>query len=262
MIGYSDKRKEIPDDKYLFSVTQTQEYYLNPSEFFRKVILKEDIPFYNDATVLGTLVHYAISEQWENREVDMTEVNNYLISIPTEFGVNTLWCKNKFVEMQPQVLRYAKALEIEAPTEWEKNYIHQLSENVYIGGTLDVRYGNTILDFKTSSKLTLSADEELPQKYIDQLYTYAWILHQKGIAIDKIGVVYFTIPEVGRISPKTGKPMKDYPLQFIRKELFLNNEHMQVINDRLNLIAENIEYALKHKDALYLFAKDYRLKAL
>lgn len=260
MIAYQDKSKLIPKDKYLFSVTQIQEFFLNPNEFFRKVIKKEKIDFYNTQTVLGTIIHYAISQMYDKKEIKDNEIVEYLKSIPKEFEIDTHYVKSKTQEMIPQVLHYARGLELDPPTEWEKSYVLQLTDNVYVGGTIDVRYENLLLDFKTSSKLTMKKDDELPQKYIDQLYTYSYILHQKSIPVDKCGIVYFTIPEVNRISLITNKKLKDYPMQFIRKEFYLNQEYMDEIKNRLMLIAENIEYVLANPNSFYLFAKDYNLK--
>lgn len=260
MIAYQDKRELIPQDKYLFSVTQIQEFFINPNEFFRKVVMQEKIDFHNNQTILGTLIHYAISQMYERKEVSKQEINEYINSIPAEFEIDKHWIIEKYEAMVHQVLANVKGISLDYPTEWEKSYTMKLTDNVYIGGTIDVRYDNLLLDFKTSSKLTLKKDDELPQKYIDQLYTYSYILHKHGVAIDKCGIVYFTIPEIGRISLVTGKRMKDYPMQFFIKEFYLQQEHMDMIEKRLKLIAENIEYVLEHKDSLYLFARDYDMK--
>lgn len=258
MIQYQDKRELIPKDKYLFSVTQIQEFFINPNEFFRKVVRNEKIEFHNNNTVLGTLIHYTISQMYEKKQVTMQEVKDYINSI--EADIDKIWIMSKYEQMIGLVLNNVKGISLDYPTEWEKSYILQLTDNVYVGGTIDVRYDNLLLDFKTSSKLTLKKDDELPQKYIDQLYAYSYMLHKNGVAVDKCGIVYFTVPEVGRTSLVTGKKMKDYPMQFFIKEFYLQQEHMENIVKRLKLIAESIEYVLEHKDSFYLFAKDYDLK--
>ena len=255
---YQDKRELIPQDKYLFSVTQMQKFFVNPNEFFRKVILKEDTEFHNNNTILGTLIHNAISQMYEKKQVSIQEVKEYINSIDAE--IDKYWIVSKYEQMVGQVLNNVKGISLDYPTEWEKSYVLQLTDNVYVGGTIDVRYENLLLDFKTSSKLTLKKDDELPQKYIDQLYTYSYMLHKNGVAVDKCGIVYFTIPEVNRTSLVTGKRMKDYPMQFFIKDFYLQQDYMETIEKRLKLIAESIEYVLEHKESLYLFAKDYDLK--
>jgi len=258
MIAYQDKKELIPEGKYLFSVTQIQQFFNNPNEFFRKVIRKETIPFNSNQTALGTLIHYAISQMYDKKEVEQKEINDYLNSID---DIDRIWVISKYNEMKDDVLNNVKGISLDYPTEWEKSYTLQLSDNVYIGGTIDVRYDNLLLDFKTSSKLTLKKEDELPQKYIDQLYTYSYILHHNGVAIDKCGICYFTIPEVNRTSLITGKRMKDYPMQFFIKDFYLQADYLTTIQKRLFLIAESIEYVLKNQDTFYLFARDYDLKA-
>lgn len=259
MIGYKDKRELIPEDRYLFSVTQMQEYYNNSSDFFRKVILKEDIPFQNTNTVLGTLLHYAISESYEDRKVPDNEIREYIDSVTLKFPIDKKFIIDKYYQMVDIATKYANNIDFDKPTEQEQDYLLQLSDNVYVGGTLDVRYGNTIYDFKTTSNKSLQESDPLPQKYIDQLYTYAYILHQQSIKVDKCGIIYFTVPEVGRFSDKTGKRLKDYPMRCIKKEFYLDANYMKTIVDRLELIRDNIEYIIKNPESLYLFAKDTNL---
>jgi ATP-dependent helicase/DNAse subunit B len=259
MIGYDDKRKQIGNDDYLFSVTQMNEFINNPNHFFRKVILKEDIPFANNATALGTIIHYAISQAHNDSEIHDFEINEYLDSL-SEFDIDYRWILNKFSQMKNIVVPFAKNFSIDKPNEFEKAHLLKLDEHIYLGGTLDCRYDNTIIDYKTTNKLTITKDDELPEKYINQLYTYAYMLHQEGIAVDKAAIMYMTIPEVGRISEKTGKPMKDYPCRCFVVEKYLQQEKMDEIIKKIELIKETIKLILNDRKLLPYFARDLELK--
>ena len=259
MIGYDDKRKQIGGDDYLFSVTQMNEFFINPNNFFRKVILKEDIPFATDSTALGTLIHYAISQAHMRDELHDNEIKEYLDSL-SEFNINYPWIMDKFNQMKDLVVPYARNLSIAEPDEFEKAHLLKLDEHIYLGGTLDCRYSNIIIDYKTTSKLTITENDELPEKYINQLYTYAYMLHQEGIAVDKVAVMYMTIPEVGRISEKTGKAMKDYPCRCFVVEKYLQQEKMDEIVKRIELIKETIKLILNDRKLLPYFARDLSLK--
>ena len=255
MIGYDDKRKQIGDDDYLFSVTQMNEFINNPNNFFRKVILKEDIPFANNYTTLGTLCHYAISQAHMGDGIHDFEVNEYLDSL-SEFNIDYAWVLEKFKQMQDTIIPFARNISIAEPDEFEKAHLLKLDEHIYLGGTLDCRYGNVIIDYKTTSDKYISDEKELPEKYINQLYTYAYMLHQEGIAVDKVAIMYMTVPELGRISEKTGKYMKDYPCRCFVVEQYLRQEKMDEIIKQIELIKETIKLILNNRKLLPYFARD------
>lgn len=260
MIAYDDKRKLVPEDKYLFSVTQINEFFANPNEFFRKVILKEDIPFACNATVLGTLCHYAISQAHENKEILKEEINEYRHSLAEFDNLDWDYILNKFNEMKETIIYNATNMFVTQPTEVEQHHILKLTDNVYIGGTLDARYGNLIVDYKTTSDKYITEEKPLPSNYINQLYAYSYILHQEKIAVDRIAICYMTVPDTMRVSQATGKRMKDYPCKFIKVEQYLSEKIMKDVENKMYLIAETIEYILKNKASLKYFARDLEIK--
>ncbi|MBS9782736.1 MAG: hypothetical protein KGV43_02920, partial [Arcobacter sp.] len=96
------------------------------------------------------------------------------------------------------------------PQKAEETVLEEILPNIYIGGTYDaLLHDRVLIDYKTTSDLV--AKTYIPTNYKWQLLTYAWLLKQKGIEIDTIRIIWITKNVVGRISEKTGKPMKDYP---------------------------------------------------
>lgn len=117
---------------------------------------------------------------------------------------------------------------------------------------------NCLVDFKSTSNLTAPTD--IPIYYLYQLLTYAYIYNKIGIPINRIRIVWVTNHIVGRISDKTGKPMKDYPATVSTSTQTITNEDMDFIESILKLIAEKVAYYKANPETAYLLFNDYRLK--
>lgn len=258
MLAYADKSSLIPENKILFSATDLNLYFDASYLFFRDKILKEREFKNYESTALGTLVHYNISQQHLEQPIDSKEVEDFLNSVRDT--VNIQWVRDKYIEMTVPVREYINGESLNKPDDIEKNYIYQLTENVYVGGTLDCRYGDTIIDYKTTSNKSIKSEQPLDFKYKNQLLVYAWLCLKHGIEVNAIQNTYITIPETNRFSDTTGRRLQDYPTRIIPIKEYLRPEDIETIESKLYLIAESIEYVLKHKDSLYLFAKDRRLK--
>ena len=100
----------------------------------------------------------------------------------------------------------------------------------------------------------------MPQNYKVQLLTYAWIYRKLGVDIQNIRIVWITNNIVGRVSEKTGKPLKDYPSKVIPVTQVITNEDMEFIESYLKLIAETYLKAKECPELTYLLFSDYRLK--
>ena len=81
-----------------------------------------------------------------------------------------------------------------------------------------------------------------------------------GVDINRIRIVWITNNIVGRVSEKTGKPLKDYPSQVIPVTQIITDEDMQFIEDYLRLIAETYLKGVEDPKLVYLLYSDYRLK--
>ena len=90
--------------------------------------------------------------------------------------------------------------------------------------------------------------------------TYAWVLKQQGIDIRYLKLVYITQNETGRVSEKTGKPLKDYPSQVSEVVEEVTEQNLELIGSCLSVIAESVQ-AFKDKPELrHLLAQDARLR--
>jgi hypothetical protein len=118
--------------------------------------------------------------------------------------------------------------------------------------------GGVIVDYKTTSDKT--PKNYIPMYYKYQLLAYAYIYNKMGIYVDRIRIIWVTRNDVGRISEKTGKPMKDYPSQAVEVTEQITETDLLFIESILKLISESAYTAIKHPELAYLIFKDYRLK--
>ena len=73
-------------------------------------------------------------------------------------------------------------------------------------------------------------------------------------------LVWITNNVVGRISEKTGKPMKDYPARVVAITQVITEDDMRFIEDYLKLIGETYLKSKESPELTYLLFGDYRLK--
>lgn len=262
-IGYIDKKQLIPDGFLLFSVTDINLYLNNPNSFFRKIILGDYNNEYNNSTTLGTCIHYLCSElNKTNISLIDKEIFDYINSLDSLI-VDKKWIKDRYLEMQEEVIKTIEENNFMfncTPTEVESSYVQKLTDRVYLGGTLDCRYKNWIIDYKTTSNRYLKQDSEIPINYLNQLYAYCFLLKQKNIDIDNLCIQYFTVPDLNRYSEKTNKQLKSYPCTSILLNTCFEMEKYNEVINLIKLISETIEYILDNKQSLGYFARDLELK--
>lgn len=135
----------------------------------------------------------------------------------------------------------------------------QGEDSYWVSGSCDaVLNDNMIIDYKTTSDKT--PKDYIPMHYKYQLLAYAYIYNKMGIHVDRIRIIWVTRNDVGRISPKTGKPMKDYPTQSVAVTEQITETDLLFIESILKLISESAHAAIKHPELAYMLFKDYRLK--
>ena len=144
------------------------------------------------------------------------------------------------------------------PQRSEEPIKAEIMPGYWAAGSADGVLGDCLVDYKSTSYL--NPPTEIPQYYKYQLLTYAYIYNKMGIPINRIRIVWITNNVVGRISDKTGKPMKDYPATVAACTETITNEDMDFIESILKLVAEKVAYYKAHPETAYLLFNDYRLK--
>lgn len=226
-----------------------------PHQWFRSEVLGEEQFAGNTASTIGTIVHFCAEEFTKTQKVDTDEVEKYISEIENS-DVDIDYVKEQWKPMAQALIDYLSNSGL--PQRSEELISWEITPDCWVAGSADAVQGDCLIDYKSTSKL--SPPTEIPQYYLYQLLTYAYIYNKRGIPINRVRIVWVTNHIVGRISDKTGKPMKDYPATVGTSTQTITNEDMDFIESILKLIAEKVAYYKAHPETAYLLFNDYRLK--
>lgn len=242
---------------FRISASQVSKFFDSTSQWYHEHLLGEGGFTGSTASNLGTVVHAGIEMYVTDGAVDYAALEAHINSIDDPEVDNNEILKN-YAHMIDTALSYVGS---NMPEVVEEFVFHELLPGVGVGGSIDARYvaKRRLKDWKTTSAKT--APTKFSRSYWFQQMTYAWVLKQKGITIDYIDLVYITKGEVGRVSEKTGKPLKDYPsvVSVVTEEI--TDEKLELIGSCLKLIAESVQTWKEQPELRHLLAQDLRLKA-
>lgn len=281
-LDYTSAGTNLPENSYGISPSQLVNFINTPWNWYREQILGEPSSFTgNTSSFLGTVVHYVASSYALHRSVNKSEIFRYLYNHlvsdkdipPPDFNnedesvaflydnadhpeIDCTVILDKYKDMGNNLIRYINSTGI--PQRVEDTVIANVARNVYVAGTADAVIGDMLRDYKTTS--TTSPKEYIPYDYKLQLMTYAYAYRKQGIPINRIQIVWITQPDVGRVSEKTGKPLKDYPCQVIPVTYVVTQEDWDYIDSVMNLVADTIKAHEDHPELTHVIWRDYRLK--
>ena len=247
----------LPEGAFRISPSSVAKFNDKKWEWYQENILGNKQFLGNTASVLGTCVHRVAESYIQLGKVDKSEIYAYIDSMKDNPDVDRDYVASQFGPMGEALIDYLRVFGI--PERSEETIITELEGGVYVGGTADAVIGDTLIDFKTTSKTSIE-EGYIPNNYKWQLLTYAYIYRKLGVDINRVRIVWITNNIVGRISEKTGKPLKDYPAQVIPCTHCITDEDMKFIEDYLKLIAETYLASKKYPELTYLLYSDYRLK--
>ena len=247
----------VPQDAFRISPSMIYHFSDKKWEWYRTQVLGEQGSFIgSDSTVLGTCIHRVAERYIKTGKIDLDELYNYVDNYKEIELENPEFIKSQIEPMGQALINYLDFFGI--PERSEEAIAAEILPNIYAGGTADALIGDTLIDFKTTSLTT--PKEYIPNNYKWQLLTYAWIYRKMGVNVNKIRIVWITNNIVGRISEKTGKPLKDYPSQVVPVTEVITEDDMRFIEDYLRLIAETYLKGKECPELVYLLYSDYRLK--
>lgn len=250
----------IPSKAFRISPSQLSKFLDSTSQWYRENLLNEGGFEGSTASELGNVVHAAAHMYFDSKSVDKPALLNYINSISNPDVDKSIIIK----QMKPMIECLINSfLSKQRPTHAEHSIAHQITPNVWAAGTLDLYDQNkaTIYDYKTTGSLdTARIPTSFPRAYWFQQLTYAYILRQQGLPVDYCKLVYITRSNTDRISPTTGKPLKDYPSECHIVTEQITDENMNLIEGVLKLVAESVELWQSNPDLHYILAQDYRLK--
>ena len=271
----------VPPDVFTISPSSLGKFFDEPHTWYREYILGERSFDQTTSTCLGTIVHFCGEDFILSGKVDRTEIYRYLysvvcpsnspefpssepemLSVLEQFSHATIDVKhilNQFRPMGNALLDYIRKLPKHVPLVSEQMVAAEVLPGFWIAGSCDLRQGTHIYDFKTTS--SLSAPSSISYGYRLQLLAYAYALIKSGTPVSTASIIWITTNQVNRISPDTGKPMKDYPATCsVSKSITIDEQSLEFIESILKLVAETVQFVLANPDKAYIAFRDYRLK--
>lgn len=254
---YNSGGTDIPKDVFKISPSQLSKFLDKTSEWYREHVLDEEAAFQgNTNSVLGTCVHGIAAMYKDGISEDAVEpaVNAYLDTIKDP-DIDKAYICNQYATMASTLINQYVCT---VGGESEPFISAEVIPGVYAGGSVDLLFPDEIVDYKTTG--SLSAPTSVRREYYFQQMSYVWIAKKLGYHIDKFSLIFVTTNEVGRVSEKTGKPMKDYPTTVTKLTHHVTGEDLAIIENVLNLVAESVLAFNKTPEIRHLLAQDQRLK--
>lgn len=246
--------KDITNGAFRISASQVSKFFDRTSEWYHENLLGEVGFTGNTATKLGTVVHAGIEMFIKTGDVDWEALYNYVMAIDDP-EIDKDFILSQYEIMISTALPFVERMQIK---EAEKFVFHEILPGIGAGGSIDAVVGNSIVDWKTTS--SKNPPTSFSRAYWFQQMTYAWVLKQQGIDIHFIRLAYITTADVGRVSEKTGKPLKDYPSTFSVVVEEVTEENLELIGSCLNVIAESVQTWNEKPELRHLLAQDGRLR--
>ena len=263
---YYDGMDQLPKGAFKISPSSIDRFFSDKTTWFRENLLGEAKKFTGStSTVLGTICHHCCEKVVEAKNAGvphdsdklLEEVEEYLSIYDGDEEYDTGVIRALWRNMaEPLIKEYV----LPANTIATEDFIlHEIIDGVFVGGTYDAITSTvpnddinnpigrlTVRDYKTASTKPSSFN----WAYTLQAYTYAYILHQKGIKVSEVELVY-------TVRPTKSKPGEYRVLNFTKP---FDDHAYTMIEGILKLIAESVQCFKDWPDMQYLLAADYRLK--
>jgi len=250
---YNDGKGVVPEGVFRISPSGLSRFFDDTAKWYRENLLGEEGFTGSTSTALGTCVHAGAEMYVKEGTVHHDQILRYIDSLPSDY--DKFYIKEQYPIMLDALID--QYISSNMPEETELFLAQELSENVWVGGSIDSIIGSRIVDYKTTSSKTLPTT--VNRAYWFQQVTYAWLARKHGYTIDSFRLVYITVNDTGRISEKTGKPLKDYPSRVHEINYVITDSDMDIIDNTLKLISESVETWYKQPELRHLLAQDMRL---
>lgn len=245
---------DITKNTFRISASQVSNFFDHTNAWYREHLMGEDGFTGNTSSHLGNVVHAAVEMFVRENTIHWDQLQTYIDNI-RDPEVDTVHISNQYRNMIDVLIPF---VESNMPGEVEKFVFHEILPGIGAGGSIDAIRGDTIIDWKTTSAKT--PPSRFSRNYWFQQLTYAWVLKQQGIDIRYLKLVFITQNDVGRVSEKTGKPLKDYPSEYSVVTEEVTEEKLELIGSCLALIAESVQTWNNNPELRHLLAQDMRLK--
>lgn len=246
--------EDITKGAFRISASQVSKFFDTTSQWYHEHMLGEGGFEGNTATNLGSVVHAGIEMFVREGEVDYAALEAHINSL-NHPDIDNVHILRQYEPMLDAALPFVMN---NMPTEVEKFVFHEILPGIGAGGSIDAIRGNTIMDWKTTSSKT--PPTRFSRNYWFQQMTYAWVLKQQGVNIEYLKLVFISQSETGRVSEKTGKPLKDYPSVVTVVTEPVTEEGLELIGSCLQIIAESVKAWNEQPEIRHLLAQDSRVR--
>lgn len=264
LFDYYDGKDQMPDTAFKISPSGVENFFSEKTNWYRENLLGEDKKFTGStATVLGTCVH-ACAEVVANAKMDgiphdseelAKQVENFIDSYLDDPEYDTDKIHGLWRDMaEPLITEYVLPANTISTEEF---ILHELLPDIYVGGTYDAITSTvpnddinnplgqlTVRDYKTAS----SKPSSFSYKYKLQAFTYAYILHQRGIRVNNVELCFAV------------QPTKTLPVRTFNFVVPFDDWAYDFIEGILYLMADSVQAFKALPEWRYLLACDYRLK--
>lgn len=264
LFEYYDGKDQMPEGSFKISPSGVEKFFSDKVTWYSENLLGLPKRFTGStATVLGTCVHAcaevvanSIMNKEPHNSAELSEaIETYIASYEDDEAYDTDKIRGLWHSMaEPLIRDYV----VEANTIATEDYIqYELLPGIYVGGTYDAITSTapndnilkpvgelTVRDYKTASKLP----SVFTYAYKLQAYTYAYILHQKGIKVSYVELCYAVQP-----TKTLGVRTKNFVIPF-------DDQAYDFIEGILYLIADSVQAFKALPEWRYLLMGDYRKK--
>ena len=266
LFDYYDGKDQLPAGAFKISPSGVEKFFSEKVQWYSENLLGLPRKFTGStATVLGTCVH-ACAEVVANAKMAgephdsdalREAIEGYIETYEGHEDYDTSKIHSLWKNMAEALI---KDWVLDANTIATEDYIsHELLPGFWVGGTYDAITSTvpnddinnpvgrlTVRDYKTASKKPTT----FSYAYKLQAFTYAYILHQKGIKVSEVELCY-------TIQPTKAKPGEFRTLNFT---LPFDEQAYNFIEGILYLIADSAQAFKALPEWRYLLMGDYRQK--
>jgi len=267
---YIPEGQPKPDQtQFRIAASSVEKFFSHTSIWCREKLLLEPQPCYGTGATLGTVVHYLIEQRIKNgsaKQSDVTEAMDY-VDLQASETVDPTIIRANYLPMYQAAKGH---LSIKPVALAEPLVTTEILENIVAGGSIDAlriiqgdfikengdqlkpdgtRFttieelsGMTveIVDWKTTS--ALNTPTSMAKGHEWQLLLYSLVLKKEyNITVAIVTTTMITRNNVGRISPTTQKPMKDYPSTVADISKPVTQESLEFIESIALIIAHSVK---------------------
>jgi len=254
---YNNGEGIIPKDAISVSASGISNFFDNTSNWYRENLLNEEGFKGNTFSELGTIVHAAAAMYADTRQVDTYALSDYIESLREKQDINIKVILDQYKPMIETLVN--DFLKLNVPEQNEEFIWKEILPGIVIRGTCDAYNQGVVRDYKTTG---IKTSFKFSRQYWFQLMTYAWLYNSIGKEVHTLELVYVTRNEVGRVSEKTGKLMKDYPSKVEIVNHNVTPDDMKLIDGCINLIADSLSLWKEKPELRYILMQDYRYKTI